>query len=176
MHCVCEWQAKWNKMSDSLTWLEFLSQAKEFLAMSLDLNDSWQLIEKDNQEPNSFLKYTQKVKCANELINVEYHIVYSISYQVPMLYLQAHRSEATWNLFMPDAPRSDLYQMLTPMEHPVLFRPFMALHPCRTGEILAQFGKQSKNRILTFISVYGPYVKLELSNRYGLIKENNQRN
>lgn len=33
-------------MSDSLTWLEFLSQAKEFLAMSLDLNDSWQLIEK----------------------------------------------------------------------------------------------------------------------------------
>lgn len=27
-----------------------------------------------------------------ELINVEYHIVYSVSYQVPVLYFQAYRS------------------------------------------------------------------------------------
>lgn len=76
---------------------------------------------------------------------------------------------------MPEMPRSDLYQMLTQMEHPVLFRPFMTLHPCRTCEILSQFGKQSTNLILTFISIYGPYVKLELSNSYGLINEENEK-
>lgn len=54
------------------------------------------------------------------------------------------------------------------MEHPVLFRPFMALHPCRTAEVLAQFGQESDNSVLTFISLYGPYVKLNLTNAYGL--------
>lgn len=76
--------------------------------------------------------------------------------------------DAIWSLFMPTTSRSDLYQMLTPMEHPVLFRPFMALHPCRTAEVLAQFGRKSDNLLLTFISLYGPYVKLNLSNAYGL--------
>lgn len=76
--------------------------------------------------------------------------------------------DAIWSLFMPTTSRSDLHQMLTPMEHPVLFRPFMALHPCRTAEVLAQFGRKSDNLLLTFISLYGPYVKLNLSNAYGL--------
>ncbi|EDW01188.1 GH21294 [Drosophila grimshawi] len=161
----------------TLTWPEFLKEAKQFLDKSHELNDNWELVEKDDQEPNSFLRYSQKIKCkvSNDLINIEYHIVYSVSYQVPMLYFQAHRSdgslldvEATWSLFMPDASRSDLYEMLTQMEHPVLFRPFMALHPCRTSEILAQFGRKSENILITFISLYGPYVKLNLSNSYGL--------
>ncbi|XP_032292209.1 ubiquitin-like-conjugating enzyme ATG10 isoform X1 [Drosophila virilis] len=173
-----------HNMNATLTWPEFLSQAKQFLDISQQLNDSWQLYKKDDEEPNSFLKYTQKIKCKanDELINVEYHIVYSVSYQVPMLYFQAHRSdgrlldlEATWSVFMPDASRTDLYEMLTQMEHPVLFRPFMALHPCRTCEILAQFGKQSRNLVLTFISIYGPYVKLSLANAYGLYIEENER-
>lgn len=69
---------------------------------------------------------------------------------------------------MPSTSRSDLHQILTQMEHPVLFRPFMALHPCRTAEVLTQFGQKSENLLLTFISLYGPYVKLNLSNAYGL--------
>ncbi|EDW32535.1 GL20628, partial [Drosophila persimilis] len=78
--------------------------------------------------------------------------------------------EATWRLFMPDTASKDLYQMLTQTEHPVLFRPFMALHPCRTAEVLDQFGQPSANRVLTFISLYGPHVKLQLANAYGLSK------
>ncbi|XP_034478981.1 ubiquitin-like-conjugating enzyme ATG10 [Drosophila innubila] len=161
----------------TLSWPEFLSQAKQLLEISNKLDDNWILYEKDDQEPNSFLMYSQKVKCkaSDNLISVEYHIVYSISYQVPVLYFQAHKSdgslldlEATWKTFMPETQRSELYQMLTQMEHPVLFRPFMAFHPCRTTEILAQFGKPSRNLLITFISLYGPYVQLNLSNAYGL--------
>ncbi|ALC42268.1 CG12821 [Drosophila busckii] len=165
----------------SITWKDFLSQIKQFMDMSRQLDDSWSIYEKDMEEPNTFLQYTQKLKCKNELISVEYHIVYSISYQIPMLYFQAHRSdgsmlniEAVWELFVPEATRHklNLYEMLTQMEHPVLFRPYMALHPCRTAEVLAQFGEQSKNVVLTFISLYGPYVQLNLSNAYGLLLGN----
>ncbi|KAH8296909.1 hypothetical protein KR044_000624 [Drosophila immigrans] len=161
----------------TLTWQQFLSQAEELVEISNQLDHSWILCKKNDQEPNSYLKYTQKIKCkvSEELICVEYHIVYSISYQVPMLYFQAHRSdgslldlEATWKTFMPETSRDELYQMLTQMEHPVLFRPFMAFHPCRTTAILAQFGKPSANLLITFISLYGPYVQLSLANAYGL--------
>jgi len=47
----------------------------------------------DSDEPNTFLKFSQKIKDnSGELVNVEYHVVYSISYQVPMMFFQAHRS------------------------------------------------------------------------------------
>ncbi|KAH8254346.1 hypothetical protein KR032_009648 [Drosophila birchii] len=159
-----------------MTWNEFLTQAKQFLDISQQLGDSWMLQEKNTNEPNTFLKFSQKIKSkSGELINVEYHVVYSVSYQVPMLFFQAHRSDgslldldATWQCFMPESKASDLYQILTQMDHPVLFRPFMALHPCRTAEVLKQFGKPSNNQVLTFISLYGPQVQLHLQNAYGL--------
>ncbi|XP_017061409.1 ubiquitin-like-conjugating enzyme ATG10 [Drosophila ficusphila] len=167
-----------------LIWKEFLSQAKQFLQISQRLGDDWILEQKDLNEPNTFLKFSQKVKSngsegdPGEFVNVEYHVVYSISYQVPMLFFQAHRSngslldlEAIWNLFMAETNANDLYQILTQMEHPVLFRPFMALHPCRTAEVLRQFGQPSSNQVITFISLYGPHVQLHLQNAYGLSQE-----
>ncbi|EDV37802.1 uncharacterized protein Dana_GF13639 [Drosophila ananassae] len=158
-----------------LSWNEFLSQAKQFYEISQELGDAWILQEKDSNPPNTFLKISQKIKNQKDLVNVEYHVVYSVSYQVPMLFLQAHRSDgslldldAVWQLFMPETNSEDLYQILTQMDHPVLFRPFMALHPCRTAEVLKQFGEPSKNQVLTFISLYGPKVQLHLQNAYGL--------
>ncbi|KAH8319567.1 hypothetical protein KR074_000529 [Drosophila pseudoananassae] len=157
-----------------LSWNEFLSQAKQFYDISQELGDAWILQEKDSNPPNTFLTISQKIKSQSDLINVEYHVVYSVSYQVPMLFLQAHRSDgslldldAVWRLFMPQTNSEDLYQILTQMDHPVLFRPFMALHPCRTAEVLKQFGEPSKNQVLTFISLYGPKVQLHLQNGYG---------
>ncbi|XP_016929469.2 ubiquitin-like-conjugating enzyme ATG10 [Drosophila suzukii] len=162
-----------------LSWKDFLSQAKQFLEISQQLGESWMLVEKDSDEPNTFLKFSQKIKDnSGEFVNVEYHVVYSISYQVPMMFFQAHRSdgslldlEATWKLFMPETKANDLYQILTQMDHPVLFRPFMALHPCRTAEVLKQFEQPSSNQVLTFISLYGPHIKLNLQNAYGLSKD-----
>lgn len=76
-----------------------------------------------------------------------------------------------WQLFQfnknTQYSREEMLSILTQMEHPVKFKPFMCLHPCRTSEILAQT-PLSKNRILTFISVMGPYLQLHLDNDYGL--------
>lgn len=40
----------------------------------------------------SYLSYNQKITnpVTNDLINIDYHIVYSISYEVPIMYFQAH--------------------------------------------------------------------------------------
>lgn len=63
--------------------------------------------------------------------------------------------------------RELLLSTLTQMDHPILFKPFLCLHPCRTAELLAQI-PGSNNRILTFISLMGPYVRLTLHPFYGL--------
>jgi len=103
------------------------------------------------------------------------YIFYKISLDVKINPLIVDGSlldvEATWRMFMPESKASDLHQILTQMDHPVLFRPFMALHPCRTAEVLKQFGKPSCNQVLTFISLYGPHVQLHLQNAYGLSQE-----
>lgn len=80
--------------------------------------------------------------------------------------------ENIWSLFQHDQEkhytRDDMLTILTQMDHPIFFRPFVCLHPCRTSEILATTPK-SRNRILTFISVMGPYLQLNLDNNYGLL-------
>lgn len=53
----------------------------------------------------------------------------------------------------------NMLNILTQMEHPILFKPFMTLHPCRISEVLHQLPK-SQNQVLTFLSIYGPNVYL----------------
>lgn len=82
--------------------------------------------------------------------------------------------EEAWHIFNTSCsdvkpPRSDLLSILTETDHPILFRPFFMIHPCRTAEILAQTEK-SCNRIITFLSVMGPYVQLKLKNEYGMLE------
>ncbi|XP_075169190.1 autophagy-related 10 [Haematobia irritans] len=164
----------------AISWSEFCKESKDFLEISNRLNDTWSWEEKNSNIGQSYLKYTQKFSdpLTNDLINIDYHIVYSISYQVPIMYFQAFHSDGkmlsldnVWKLFHFDNSfkysREDMLNILTQMEHPVLFKPFMCLHPCRTAEILAQT-PLSQNRILTFISIMGPYLQLNLDNKYGL--------
>lgn len=111
----------------------------------------------------------------------EYHIVYHKSYCVPILCYNAYKSNGalmrideawlTFNIqyqsfgnYTPEYMRS----VLTEMDHPILFKPFLTLHPCRTPELLAIFS-QSKNKVLTFLSTMGPAINLTLDIRYGQI-------
>ncbi|XP_050326213.1 ubiquitin-like-conjugating enzyme ATG10 [Bactrocera neohumeralis] len=199
----------------TLNWEEFLQEATEFQKISERLNDSWTLYKKDEQEGNAYLIYEQKIintvdqksctdvlddttdcmedetaatPASNDLLKIEYHIVYSISYQVPALYFRIYRNdgsmlciEEAWRIFRDygdvasntnsvdsTVPRTaaDMLSIMTQLDHPVLGKPYIAIHPCRTAELLAQAGN-SRNRILTFISLMGPYVQLNLSNEYG---------
>ncbi|XP_013098082.2 ubiquitin-like-conjugating enzyme ATG10 [Stomoxys calcitrans] len=164
-----------------LTWPEFCKESKEFILLSEKLDDTWSWEEKNSNIGQSYLKYQQKISVSttNDLLQIEYHIVYSVSYQVPIMYFQAHYSDGkmiklddAWQIFHSNRnsqySREDMLGILTQMEHPILFKPYMCLHPCRTAEILAQT-PLSKNRLLTFVSVMGPYLQLNLDNRYGML-------
>lgn len=58
-----------------------------------------------------------------------------------------------------------MLSILTQVEHPVLFKPFFALHPCRTAELLSKMTR-SQNKVLTFISTVGPFIHLNLDLDY----------
>lgn len=59
----------------------------------------------------------------------------------------------------------NMLNVLTQMEHPVLFKPFLTLHPCRIADIL-QTLPNSQNRVLSFLSIYGPTVYLTFDLEY----------
>lgn len=61
--------------------------------------------------------------------------------------------------------QQNMLNVLTQMEHPVLFKPFLTLHPCRIADIL-QTLPNSQNRVLSFLSIYGPTVYLTFDLEY----------
>nr|QSV39520.1 autophagy associated protein [Locusta migratoria] len=111
----------------------------------------------------------------------EYHVLYSISYSVPVLYFNACFSDGSlfsleqlWQLLSDNfkgALEPQKWSVLTQQEHPVLGRPFFQLHPCRTAKFLEMFEDSSTNLLITWLSSVGPLVGLELSLKYNLPRQ-----
>lgn len=92
--------------------------------------------------------------------------------------------DEAWTIFNDLGPKhsnsiqQNMLNVLTQMEHPVLFKPFLTLHPCRIAEVL-QTLPNSQNKVLSFLSIYGPTVYLTLDLEYAKnLKqlENNKEN
>ncbi|KAI3950841.1 hypothetical protein MKX01_021962 [Papaver californicum] len=79
-----------------------------------------------------------------ELHYYDFHIVYSNSYRVPVLYFRGYRSDGqilTLDEVERDLPANSLkvlreskWTFITQEEHPLLNRPWYTLHPCGTSE------------------------------------------
>ncbi|KAI4460840.1 ubiquitin-like-conjugating enzyme atg10 [Holotrichia oblita] len=160
-----------------ITWETFKRCIEEFQDLSNELNDTW-IIHKPETEENftTYLTKKQFITPKNfeeeSSIPVEYHVMYSISYGTPILCLNSWRNDGTlltmeelWKClnFTED---EDMYSTLTQMDHPILQRPFLTLHPCRTGEILENMFKDSRNIIVSWLSLVGPIVKLDVDLNY----------
>ncbi|XP_049785731.1 ubiquitin-like-conjugating enzyme ATG10 [Schistocerca cancellata] len=106
----------------------------------------------------------------------EYHVLYNISYSVPVLYFNACFSDGSlfsleqlWQLLsynFKGTLEPQKWSVLTQQEHPVLGRPFFQLHPCRTAKFLEIFEGCSSNLLITWLSSVGPLVGLELPLQY----------
>lgn len=120
------------------------------------------------------------IKC-HPPVRLEYHVVYSVSYEVPTLYLNAcHQSGQSlsvnelWKLipsfYAP--PTSTRWGILSQQDHPILSRPFYYIHPCHTATALGAVYSRPKdapvigNYILTWLSMFGPLVGLNLPLKY----------
>ncbi|XP_047412651.1 ubiquitin-like-conjugating enzyme ATG10 isoform X2 [Sciurus carolinensis] len=120
---------------------------------------------------------------ASEVIKYEYHVLYSSSYQVPVLYFRASfldgRPLALKDIWegVHECYQTRLLQgpwdTITQQEHPILGQPFFVLHPCKTNEFMTPILKNAQkinrniNYITSWLSIVGPVVGLNLPLSYG---------
>lgn len=117
-----------------------------------------------------------------EVIKHEYHVLYSCSYQVPVLYFRASfldgrplALEDIWEgvheCYKPRLLQGP-WDTITQQEHPILGQPFFVLHPCKTNEFMTAVLKNSQkinrnvNYITSWLSLVGPVVGLNLPLSY----------
>ncbi|XP_041042929.1 ubiquitin-like-conjugating enzyme ATG10 isoform X2 [Carcharodon carcharias] len=117
-----------------------------------------------------------------ELIRYEYHVVYSSSYQAPVLYFRACFADGKplalkeiWEN-VHDCYKERLlhgsWGTITQQEHHLLGQPFFVLHPCRTSELMtpimdgATQEQRNVNYITSWLSMMGPVVGLDVPLSY----------
>nr|XP_003408032.3 ubiquitin-like-conjugating enzyme ATG10 isoform X1 [Loxodonta africana]XP_010586554.2 ubiquitin-like-conjugating enzyme ATG10 isoform X1 [Loxodonta africana]XP_023401366.1 ubiquitin-like-conjugating enzyme ATG10 isoform X1 [Loxodonta africana] len=129
---------------------------------------------------------------ASEVIKYEYHVLYSCSYQVPVLYFRAsfldgrpltlkdiwERVHECYKTRLLQGP----WDTITQQEHPILGQPFFVLHPCKTNEFMtpvlqnSQKIKRNVNYITSWLSIVGPVVGLNLPLSYANTTFQGERN
>ncbi|XP_022616797.1 ubiquitin-like-conjugating enzyme ATG10 [Seriola dumerili] len=118
----------------------------------------------------------------SQVLQYEYHVLFSCSYRTPVLYFRASTLEGrslsleeVWGSVHPNFRvrlQSSPLSTVTQQEHPLLGQPFFMLHPCRTEEFMrpvlqaAQDQHRPVNYVLTWLSVVGPVVGLDVPLQY----------
>ncbi|XP_029381174.1 ubiquitin-like-conjugating enzyme ATG10 isoform X2 [Echeneis naucrates] len=119
---------------------------------------------------------------SSQVLQYEYHILFSCSYRAPVLYFRVctleGRSlslEEVWGSIHPNfrlCLQTSPFTMVTQQEHPLLGQAFFMLHPCRTEDFMrpllqaAQDQNRPVNYVLTWLSMVGPVVGLDVSLKY----------
>lgn len=119
---------------------------------------------------------------SGQVLQYEYHILHSCSYSAPVLYFRVFTQEGrslsleeVWSSVHPNFRcrlQSSPLNTITLQEHPLLGQPFFMLHPCRTQEFMrpvlqvAQEQSRPVNYVLSWLSVVGPVVGLDVPLKY----------
>jgi len=116
----------------------------------------------------------------DQAVHVEFHVVHSYSYLVPILYWNASFSDGKplsrdeiWRLLQDVPANADKWGVVTQQEHPYLGRPFYYLHPCHTAEAMAgaedsaassrdDYCGESWDYLTSWLSMFGRIVGLSL--------------
>ncbi|CAH8290760.1 unnamed protein product [Eruca vesicaria subsp. sativa] len=142
---------------------------------SLDVRADWS--EKEEAVDHTVL--VQDVE--DEAHYYDYHIVYSASYMVPMLYFRGYSSDGkplSLEVIKRDLPSSSVsllleskWTFITQEDHPYLNRPWFKLHPCGTEEWIKLLSESSSFTgcqmpvelyLISWFSVVGQVVGLKI--------------
>uniref|UniRef100_A0A0E0FCE1 Ubiquitin-like-conjugating enzyme ATG10 n=1 Tax=Oryza meridionalis TaxID=40149 RepID=A0A0E0FCE1_9ORYZ len=119
------------------------------------------------------------VQSSSESVHIyDYHVVYSFSYKVPVLYFQGHQAGGqllTLDEIKEDLPSRSLkllgeskWTFITREEHPHFSRPWFTLHPCGTSDCMKLLleGVENKDQHVQYLpawlSVVGQAVGLKI--------------
>nr|AWV66709.1 ubiquitin-like--conjugating enzyme ATG10 [Brachionus calyciflorus] len=151
----------------------------EIYEKSIKLGDTWQLI-KVNEDVYYLEKKDQKF-INNEILTLIFHIIYSESYNVPVLYLNMFKSNGSiakyndiysfFNLNNLKNEERDSDLILTQQEHPILFKPFYYMHPCKTSQWMSatKIGENDNfNFTLKWLSFVFSALRIPLDIKYAL--------
>ena len=156
-------------MDVPMSWEDFLRCSKEIVEVSDRICDGWNL-----QQREHGLYLTKKVHQTIEQVDLvfEYHVVYNASYGTPMMCLNVWGldgalvgMERCWEL-LGFKRTEDMYVTLTQMDHPVLMRPFLTLHPCKTEAIMNSMFSRSRNGLVSWLSAVAAAVNLRVDCSY----------
>ncbi|CAO3682212.1 unnamed protein product [Rhizopus microsporus] len=133
-------------------------------------NNEWNLIHVMN---HVYLKKACFLQAKNNLyIHIEYHILYSTSYQVPVLYFKP-------SYYHDGSPLSldDIYEHIVPFDyhqqlkqhvyvpcisqadHPLINTPFWYIHPCETAKLMTIISPEVKDYVQSWLSLVGPVIR-----------------
>jgi len=132
----------------------------------------------DEDEDPAALKIDRRRR--RPIVTAECHVVWSVIYNVPVLYFAAHRADGM-ALSLHEVLRaievmsggqrletSGLFPSVLLEEHPHLQRPFFCLHPCNTSEVMGELllasgnGAPPANELLSWLSLAAPLVGIHL--------------
>ncbi|XP_029971078.1 ubiquitin-like-conjugating enzyme ATG10 isoform X2 [Salarias fasciatus] len=122
------------------------------------------------------------LESSRQALQYEYHVLYSCSYNTPVLYFRAFTLEGrslsleeVWSSVHPNFRlrlQESPLDTITQQEHPLLGQPFFMLHPCKTEEFMkpllqaAVDQNRPVNYVLSWLSVVGPVVGLHVPLQY----------
>uniref|UniRef100_A0A914ZZ89 Ubiquitin-like-conjugating enzyme ATG10 n=2 Tax=Parascaris univalens TaxID=6257 RepID=A0A914ZZ89_PARUN len=160
-------------MSGTISEEEFLRDISEIAENSDDSTRTehrWTLVKHDH---GVFCKNSSTIEYNNEAIVRHFHVTYSQSYGVPVLWFNFYRRDgsslhlddivATVRADFRSAIESDLIRSISQNEHPYLGIMFYHIHPCRTHLVMRDI--RSSNYVLSWLSIFGSPLRLSLPSK-----------
>ena len=163
----------------------FNKNINEIYQKSIRIGDSWKLIHLNEDTDIFYLEKSEQKFMANlsDIYTFIYHVIYSEAFSVPVLFLNAYKSngrvlnyDEIYSYFHLD--RDLTYKengnllILTQTEHPFLAKPFYFLHPCKTRDWMkaTQFTKasSSSNFTLKWLSFVLASLGIQFDLKYAL--------
>lgn len=187
----------------AINWECYIGYLKHFLTISSSFEDGWIMKKMSNSTDSPENCYLfKRVNCQiplsisncpsrddssdiprlqddsnvqSETIIWEYHIIYSPSYSVPVLYFNVRYPsgktltlEHVWNILnVNETVLTEKWSFVSQQEHPILLQPFFYLHPCKSYEIFTLAKDSNVNPIITWLSSIAPIVHLKIPLGFG---------
>lgn len=157
---------------------QFNQQCLDFVTKCRQFDEDWYLVSEeqvrlDILSNHKDINRAQPMLLKNELKGIgnnvrthEYTVLYSDSFEVPVCYFSV--SDQNGSPIEPEIfdDTQVLEQPIHQVEHPVLFRPFYMVHPCRTADFMKS-QENSFNYLICWLSTIGTLIGLKLDPRFG---------
>jgi ubiquitin-like-conjugating enzyme ATG10 len=172
-----------------VTWDGFLKATESFIQMSGNLGEEWKREGPPNVPGARYMSYSCFKESKNEemgtnLLKCEYHVVYSMSYSVPVVYFNVFLTsgkllslEQVCSVLESDElsgkSNKNIRSIISQQEHPILHLPYFFLHPCHTEATMKSVLSARRGSIsnlgyfLSWLSLVARVVGIPLSNEYG---------